>query len=226
MSEEEKKDVKDQETVAPDNTQRQNEPEGQSESSANQDPVKGSKEYNFAQLRQKTEDLERQLFEFKKKEQERNTPPPPQEEQLVDDDIITVAQAKKLAQRQAEDIINQKLLERERARLPDQARSKFNDFDAIMTEENIKKLETEEPGLAEACAKATNPWEATYKILKKFVVPQQEVRNSKNDEKMKENLSKPVSVNSVGRGPLQNANMWSEASKEELYKEMMQSARG
>jgi len=43
---------------------------------------------------------------------------------------------------------------------------------------------------------------------------------------MKENLSKPASANSVGRqGPLSDANSWSEASKDDLYKEMMQSAR-
>jgi hypothetical protein len=88
-----------------------------------------------------------------------------------------------------------------------------------MTEQNIKKLEQDEPGLAQACSVAPNPWESTYKIVKKFIVPQQDAKANKGDEKMKENLSKPASVNSAGRqGPLNNANLWSEASKDELYK--------
>jgi hypothetical protein len=144
---------------------------------------------------------------------------------LADDDILTVKQAKKLATMQAEQLINKTLEQRERATLPERVRGKFDDYDAIMTEANIKKLEQDEPGLAQACSVAPNPWEATYKIVKKFIVPQQETKAIKGDEKMKENLSKPASVNSAGRqGPLNNANLWSEASKEDLYKEMMQAA--
>lgn len=223
MSEEVKKDVKDQVAVAPETTQGQNEPQVQVSPS---EPQKGSKEYNFAQLRQKNEELERRVNELVRKEQEKNAPQPQIEEQLFDDDILTVKQADKRAEKIAQEIVNKVLVERERAKLPEQTRTKFNDFDEIMTEENIKKLEIDEPGLADACTKASNPWEATYKILKKFVLPQQEVKNTKSDEKMKENLSKPVSVNSVGRGPLQNANIWSEASKDDLYKEMIKAARG
>lgn len=224
MSEEVKKDVKEQESVTPE-AQGQ-EPQVQVESQKAQESQKGSKDYNWAQMRQKNEELERRVNELMRKEQEKSQPQPQIEEQLADDDILTVAQAKKLAQRQAEEIINKALTERERAKMPENTRTKFNDFDAIMTEENIKKLEIEEPGLAEACAKASNPWEATYKILKKFVLPQQDVKTTKSDEKMKENLSKPVSSNSVGRGPLSTASIWSESSKEDLYKEMMNSARG
>jgi hypothetical protein len=208
--------------------------------SQNQDQQKtdaNSKEMNFAKLREKSEaaerksaELERQMKELLRREEERNRPAPVQEEDelssLADDDIITVKQATKLATRKAEELIKQKLEQSEKAQLPQKTRSTYGDFDAIMTEENIRKLETEEPGLADACSKAVNPWEATYKILKKFVLPQQEVKASKADEKMKENLSAPASSNSVGRqGPLSNANAWSEASRDDLYKEMIQSAR-
>lgn len=233
MSEEVNKDVSNQETVAPETQGHDDSQVQQEQSQSDAQPAKGSKDYNWAQMRQKNveierknEELERKVNELLSKEQEKNAPPPPVEEQLDDEDIITVAQAKKLAQKQAQDLINKALTERERAKLPELTRSKFEDFDQIMTKENIKKLETEEPGLADACSKAANPWESTYKILKKFVLPQQDGQTVKNDEKMKENLSKPVSSNSVGRGPLQNANLWSESSKDDLYKEMMQAARG
>jgi len=197
-----------------------------------------SKELNFAKLREKSEaaekksaELERQIKELMRREEERSRPKPPIEDDnelssLTDDDIVTVSQARKLAEKQAKELINKALQERERATLPERTRGKFDDFDAIMTEDNIKKLEIEEPGLADACSKAVNPWEATYKILKKVILPQQEVKATKGDEKMKENLSKPASINSAGRqGPLANANEWSEQSKEELYKEMLNYAK-
>ena len=226
MSEEKAKDVNQQDIVAPEaNDEGQNQPQVQVESKRNE-TEQSSKEYNFARIRQKNEELERQVNELMRKDKERSQPKPPEEEQLADDDILTVAQAKKLAQKQAEEIIHKALSERERARQPEITRTKFNDFDQIMTEENIRKLETEEPGLADACAKASNPYETTYKILKKFILPQQEVKATKSDEKMKENLSKPISSNAVGRGPLSNANIWSESSKDDLYSEMMKAVRG
>jgi hypothetical protein len=227
MTEVEAKDVNNLEPVNPEaNTEDQSQEQAQQK--------ENSKELNFAKLREKTEaaerkavELERQMKDLLRREEERNRPIPAKEEDelssLAEDDILTVKQAKKLAAIQAEELIKKTLDQREKASLPEKARSRFEDFDAIMTEENIKKLELDEPGLAQACSVAPNPWEATYKIIKKFIVPQQETKASKGDEKMKENLSKPASVNSAGRqGPLNNANLWSEASKDDLYKEMMQ----
>ena len=228
MAEEVAKDVNNQETVNLEAATEDQSQQDQQKTDAN------SKEMNFAKLREKSEaaekksaELERQMKELLRREEERNRPAPTKEEDelssLAEDDILTVKQARKLATIQAEELIKKTLDQRERATLPDRTRGKFEDFDAVMTEENIKKLELDEPGLAQACFVAPNPWEATYKIVKKFIVSQQETKASKGDEKMKENLSKPASVNSAGRqGPLNNANLWSEASKEDLYKEMMQ----
>lgn len=117
-------------------------------------------------------------------------------------------------------------LKQDKASLPEKARKKFDDFDSIMTKDNVKKLEQLEPGLAEACSKATNPWEATYKLLKKFVLPPEERESSQSEKRLDENLSKPGSINSVGKTkPLSNANMYSEATKDRLYKDMMDAAR-
>ena len=223
MSEEEVKDVNTQDAVAPETNSEDSKSQAQVESTASQEPAEGSKEYNFARIRQKNDELERQVNELIKRENERSKPAPEIDEldSLSNDDILTVEQAAK----QAEKIVNKVLAQREMAELPIKTKAQFTDFDSVMTKENIKKLETEEPGLADACAKSSNPWEATYKILKKFILPQQDVKFNKNDEKMKENLSKPISSNAVGRGPLSNANNWSEASKDDLYKEMMESSR-
>jgi len=234
MSEEEASGVKDQETAVP---EANSEEVSQSQVEGDNKPKEGSKEYNFAKLREKTESfekknlmLENEIKELKKAMESKQASTQSVEddelEKLDPDDILTVNQAKKLSEKQAKKIVQEMLEKQEKASLPDKTKAQFSDFDDVLTEENIKKLETDEPGLAAACANAPNPWEATYKILKKFILPSQEKKQNKGEEKMNENLSKPASVNSVGkRGPLSNANAWSEASRDDLYKEMMQSAR-
>jgi len=230
MTEEEAKSVNNQEAATPVAESEDTSQEATQSAIDTSTPAEGTKEYNWSQMRKKNEELENRVNEMLRREEERNAPPPPKEDEelntLADDDIITVAQARKLSEKQAEALIKKALEQRERASLPERTRGKFQDFDSIMTEDNIKKLEKEEPGLAEACSKASNPWEATYKILKKFVLPSEDVNKNKGNQKMEENLSKPASSNSVGRqSPLSDANTWAEASKDELYKEMMQAAR-
>jgi hypothetical protein len=229
---EENIDVKTQEVVNPDNSTVNNVEENNSSqpTEKQEDSKQATKEYNWRKMEEKNEALARQVEELLEKDKLRNAPKPPVEEDelslLEDDDIVTAAQARKLAERYTRETIKKAFKEKEQASLPDKTRSKFNDFDNIMTKENIKKLEQEEPGLAEACSKASNPWEATYKILKKFVLPPEERQSSPAEKKLDENQAKPGSINSVGKvKPLSQANMWSTADKDRLYKEMMRAAR-
>jgi len=228
MTEEETKSVTDQETAVPENNSEEVKPvQDDQNDSENTEPKEGSKEFNFARLRQKNENLERQIYELRERLERKETPPqePDELDSLADDDILTKKQAERLAEKRAEEQIKKILAEKEKASLPEKTRSQYQDFDQIMTLENVKKFEQTEPGLAAACASAPNPWEATYKIIKKFMAPDS-VKPNKNDQIAEENLSKPLSSNSVGRrGPLANANLWAEASKDELYKEMMDAAK-
>ena len=226
MTEEEAKSVKNQETANP---------EANSESPT-QKQDESSKELNFAKLREKAEkaerqnqELERQVRELKEAFERKNAPTETVEvdelDSLSPEDIVTVKQAMKLSEKQAKKIVQEMIEQKERASLPEKAKAMYSDFENVMTKENIQKFEQLEPGLAEACAKAKNPWDATYKMLKKFVLPQDEVKANKAEKKLEETLARPASSNSVGRaGPLSDANQWSEASRDELYKEMMNSA--
>ena len=232
MSEEEAKSVN-QEVATPE----ANSEEQAKHTHEEAQPAEGSKEFNFARLREKAEasekksaELERQVNELKEAIEGKNKPaPPPEEDELSNldpEDIITVKQAMKVSERQAKKIVQEMLKQQEVASMPQKAKSQFNDFDSIMTEENIKKLETEEPEIAMFCAKAANPWEATYKMVKKFITPKKDVSQSKGEKKMEENMAKPASSNSVGtKTPLQSAYMYSEADKDQLYKEMLGYAR-
>lgn len=221
MTEEETKDVTDQTVVEP-----EVKTEDQSQEQEAQKSQEKSKEYNFARMREKQESLEQEVKELRQKQE-----PQPQKEVdelagLSDDDILTVAQTKKLAARQAEEIVKRLMKERENASLPEKTRSKYEDFDAILNEENIKKLEKQEPGLADACSKASNPWEATYKVLKKFIVPAKEEKAVKGEKELNDNLALPTpSIAAGNTRPLNNANIWAKASKEELYKQMTEAAK-
>jgi hypothetical protein len=216
------------------NNQEVVEPEANVSDGTPQEPrkdEKSDKELNFERLRKKNEELERYVRDIQEQFQRQQKPPPPPQEEdelssLTPDDIITVSQANKLAEKRAKALIDKAFQERERASLPDKTRSKYDDYDKVMTKDNIEKFEQLEPGLADACAKASNPWETTYKMIRKFVLPAEEKRFDKAAERAEENLQKPSSIHSIGkRGPLSQANQWSEASKEQLYKEMMEAAR-
>lgn len=229
---EENQDVTTQEAVAPDNSTVNNVEEISSTKpiDAQEDAKQATKEFNWRKMEEKNDALARQVEELLENERKRSTPKPPVEEEEIDDlapdDILTVEQSDRRNEKRTAMLIKKALAEKENATLPERTRSKFNDFDNIMTKENIKKFEQEEPGLAEACSKASNPWEATYKMLKKFMPPTEERKSSPAEKKLDENQAKPGSINSVGKvKPLSQANMWSESDKDRLYKEMMQASR-
>jgi hypothetical protein len=104
--------------------------------------------------------------------------------------------------------------------LPDRARQKFSDFDAIVSQENVSKLEKEHPDIALGLIHSQDPFSATYKILKQFY-GQKEVNPEVKEEieKMEENSNKIRSINTSGA--LKNASAFAKKSKAELYKEMM-----
>jgi len=234
MSEEEEIGVKDQETAVPESNSEEVSP---SQVDGDDKPKEKSKEFNFAKLREKTESfekknqmLENEIKELKKAMESKNVSTHSVEEEELEkldpDDILTVQQAKKLSEKQAKKIVQEMFEKQERASLPAKTKSQFSDFDDIMTKENIEKFEQEEPGLAEACAKSSNPWESTYKLLKKLIVPSQDTRKNEAQKKLEENEKRPGSLNSVPKkSPLSDANAWAEASKKELYAEMMRAAR-
>ena len=107
MTEEEAKSVNNQEPAVPEanseDTQQKNE---------QAQPAEGSKEYNFARMREKMDksdrenaELKPQVDELKQAFEEKNKPaPPPEEDELSTldpEDIITVKQAMKVSERQA-----------------------------------------------------------------------------------------------------------------------------
>lgn len=224
--EEKQEDVNVQESVQPEKTQTSDSPSQSPIKSQSQDV--GSKEYNWRQMEEKhkkeIEQLQRELWELKQKKEEST----PQEEELKlqEDDLITYGQLDKLAEKKARAIFQEELKKVERAKQPLAAKQKYPDFEQVVTSENIEKLKQEDPELEKLIMLSDNPFERTYREIKRADFFKSQMKNKESDEKIAENMQKPVSSSSLGKQrPLSLANDYAKGSAE-LYAEMRRYSRG
>jgi len=111
-------------------------------------------------------------------------------------------------------------------------KAQYPDFDAVVNQENLEILRTEEPELAESLIYNPDLYKkavAAYKSIKKLNITKEEtpIRNIEK-EQIAKNLQKPRSINSIspqkGESPLHIANAFAngltDEVKEQLYKEM------
>jgi hypothetical protein len=229
MTEEEAKAVSNQEVGAPDAPK-----EGEANQQAQTEPAVGSKEYNFRRLEQEKRDLEKRLREQEQfiKETVSALKPKeslPQEEvlpQLAADDIPEWKHVQAYTNRMVAKTVSEIIEKKEREKLPLLTRQRYTDFDEIVTEDRVKKLEQEDPSLAQAFSMSANPFAATYSYFKTMYGAKKLTPEALEEvEKLKENATKPNSINAIGRqGALKNANAFAKKPREQLYKEMMQAA--
>jgi hypothetical protein len=223
MSEEENANV-DAEVVQPSET-------AEVQESVSKEPVKGSAEYNFRELRQKMEELQRQNQQLEMKLQYQPAPvkeadPVDELANLRDDDLMTAKQAKQLALRTYQELAAQQ----EQLQIEDKMRLRFKDYDDVVTNDNIKELIEDDRDFADALASSANPALAAYKAIKKAAFYQNkktEKRVSPEAEKIVKNAAKPVSANTVQQRPLAGADSFARSSETEraaLYREMQEYA--
>jgi hypothetical protein len=232
MTEEQAQVVKPQEVGAPE--AKTAETSSLPQTSQTNDP--GTKEYNWRQMERRQKELEqqnRELIDALKGKLQPQVPVQTEDDSLPNlspDDIPEWKHVKKSldsferkAERIAEEKVKRILAEQEKAKLPATVRGKFSDFDQVVTQERIEKLEKENPELAEAFTKAADPYTATYSYLKALYLPKsQDPVAMEEAQKILENAKKPKSSNAAGaQGALKNASAFAKKSKEQLYKEMM-----
>lgn len=206
----------------------------QSQSKEAVDP--GTKDYNWRQMERRQRELEqqnRELIEAIKGKLQPQVQVQSEDESLPNlspDDIPewkhvtkSIRSLEKRAEQIAEEKVKRILADNEKAKLPSVVRSKFSDFDQVVTTERIEKLEQENPALAEAFSRAADPFTATYSYLKAMYMPKtQDPIAMEEAQKIMENAKKPVSSNAAGRqGALKNAAAFAKKPREQLYKEMM-----
>jgi len=208
-------------------------------------PEAGTQEYNWRRMEQKVQELERNNHETSLKNQElarrlEERINPPKEtsdelEQLDDEDLPSVGYSKKLAKQAAREIYQEEekkkadeQAKREREALPGKVKKQYEDYDQVVTNENIEKLVQEDPDLEHDIRASVNPYARAYKEIKKSEFYKTMVSNSQNKERIESNNQKPVSSNSIGNkgGPLSQANAFATQSNDDLWAEMQNCSKG
>lgn len=103
---------------------------------------------------------------------------------------------------------------------------KYTDFEQVMSNENIEKLEQLEPEVAAALISSSNPYAArvtAYKFIKNLGIAQDETM-VKDHQRAQGNAAKPKPLASVasqqGTSPLSKANAFENGLTEELAKQL------
>lgn len=208
----------------------------QQAASAPQQPQVDERERNFAALREAREKAERERDEainYIRQLQQQNQPQEEADPEFAPDDLVEWKHVqnkfKKMEQR-LHQYENQTAYQVAEARL----KSQYNDFENVVTRENIEALRMAYPEIAQtlhATPDLYNKAVATYNIIKQFGIGHQQNNNLQEKQAIARNMAKPRSSNSVapqqGESPLSKANEFSngpltEERKAQLYREMMQ----
>jgi len=193
-------------------------------------------EYNWAEMRRKMQEKDQQIDELKKQFSEISNRTPTSEEEdelakLAEDDILTVAQAKKLAQKMARNVAEDVIKKREAATVEERIQLKFPDYAEIVSKENIELLKQTEPELAQSLYHMPDPYQqaiAAYKLLKR--IAKKDEAPSLQKRKAEENSQKPLSVNAVTKqSAIGNAHLFenglTKELKTQLWKEMQEAMK-
>jgi hypothetical protein len=203
-----------------------------------QDRVMDDQERNWREARRKMQEMERRAQDQEeriKQLQGQGQKPPEVDElaNLADDDIVTAKQARSLAQKMAKQVAEETIRQREASTVEERVKSRFSDYDDVVTMENIETLKQEDPELAQSLyALAQDPYAqavAAYKMLKKTGIGNM-AKTQPQKAKAIENSKKPVSVQSVTKssaiGNVHNfENGITPELKDQLYKEMREAIK-
>ena len=197
--------------------------ETQSQAETQEAPRRKDADYNWEQARRKMQELERIASEQQQLINKLTKDSSDDDEDLGSDDLLTVAQAKKLAEKEAKRIAEQMIKQREAATFEERITLKYPDYNQVVTDSNIEYLKTNEPELAMSLhALAHDPYAqavAAYKLMKKINNPG--VDMSKDKKKAESNMQKPMSVNAVSKSsPIGNAHLFENGLTPELKKQL------
>lgn len=203
-----------------------------------QKPRQDEREYNFRAMRERAERAEQRAQELERALQPKIAPK--EELELEDDGLVEGKHLKRYGQTVKE---MKEELERTKKQLESfstssielQLRSKFNDFDQIVTNENLERLSREKPSLYRSII--ANPdlrdkGETAYDAITTFLQPG---KYAKEDRRIDENKNKPRSASTVSPqasdSPLARVGDYdrrtlSAERKKEIYREMKEAQQG
>lgn len=212
--------VDEQEVVAPETNDQTNEAQSQEDSEKGE----SDKEINFRRLREERDKERNDRLRYQEeRDNERN------ERLRYQAELERLqSQSQEGSSFDGEDLItydqfNKILDERERAAIPDRMRLKYSDFDDVLSSENIKEFEKSEPMLAAGCANSPNPYEASYRAIKKLILSSKKEKEAiEKEKKIASNNEREGDLNSsVTKGPSKMVGNYRKYDRKELYREML-----
>lgn len=183
-------------------------------------------EKNWVQVRQTLAEQQQRIRELQMRLEQQNAPKDELAE-LNDDDVVTVAQAKKLAERQARDAALKIVKEHEKASQEKEVMASYPDYKE-MIETYLKPQIEENPDLLTAIYQTKNPFLTAYQMAKaQSPTPEatQVQSNPKKAEKIMKNVSRPLSAASAP-GLQGQADTFAQMKPDEIWKMSQQFAKG
>lgn len=196
---------------------------------ADQAQEKSDKELNFQRLREAKQQLEREnreLREWRERESAPKEKPPEEEISIEDDDLVEGKVVKKIYS-ELKDLkkFRQSYEEEKIASIPDRLKTKFSDFDQVVTQENVEKLKHAEPELYASITAGGDLYAkgvSAYKTIKAMGIVKEDPYVSQK-EQVQKNQSRPASVQAIkGQGALSEANIFAKGLTPELKKQLQQ----
>lgn len=218
-------EIQQEEVVQPHEQEAQQGQSPEVETQAQEKEV-SDKEKNFLRLRETKEQLERENRELRKylESQSKTSAPAEEPEEdfgVEDEDLVEGKVVKKLFK----EIKNLRTTyEQEKlATIPDRLRSKFPDFDQVVSVENVEKLKQTEPELYASITSGKDLYAkgvSAYKTLRAMGIVKDDPYMDQK-EQVQKNQSRPVSTQAIkGQGALADANIFAKGLTPELRKQL------
>ncbi len=182
------------------------------------------KEYNFSQLRKSKEQLEHRVQELEsylKNLSEAKPSVEPEEDFGIADEEIAEGKHLKKVYSELKNLKNQ--IQQERlASIPERLKTKFGDFDQVVSVENIERLKKEEPELYSTLTAGNDLYSkgvAAYKAVKALGYTNKELETQK--QQVHQNHNRPMSAHSIrGQSALSDKNVFAGGLTPELKKRL------
>lgn len=186
-------------------------------------PRESKQDRNWREMRKKLDYYEEKLAEL----EARNKPQVPEEPELniSDDEFVTAKDAKKLAKKMAEELYRQERQRLEAETAEDRLRSKYADFDEVVTEENVKQLLRTEPELAKVLRATSDPFAKGVAAYRYIQMMERANPHAVDKQVIRQNLSKPKTTTSIKDSGLDHAEEFASGRmthemRQKLYQEM------
>ncbi|MCK5021142.1 MAG: hypothetical protein KAS32_29295 [Candidatus Peribacteraceae bacterium] len=208
-----------------------------------EEPAEDKQERNWRAMRQRQREMEVQLHQkdeligrFMESQKPQAAPEVEEEEEEPDDTYVPKGRVKGIAQKTVRPLekkleeLESKLAKQEQDKHINSFKTKYPDFDDVVTVETLELLEKKEPELAATIAQMSDPVTKglqCYKFIKALGLAAEvpTARRVKEVEKKLEANSKTVqSPQAYDKRPMAQAFKTTAADKKRLYEEMMQYA--